>query len=292
MQGRLRDSHTSGLVEVRVGATRQVMIVYANGVQAGSYLLENNVSRPFHLSELTTLWGGAPFSVSTVTLPDRAGRAIWLIVESQKREEFEIHSTAEWLNRLKEWQAEGFNGAIEIASKSMQGFAAIHRGNLVSSEAVCFNGQNFENSLPPNFDTRETWRVAKYSSLNTSNSWKSLLLRCSVSRWVANALTRFETIAGAKFLRIVNREMTYLISPWKWKISVEGAAMTDEHFFATAEAAAHAYRALLMGLGAQMGFIIGAVLTQRILNEIFEELEREQRAALEAYRLIPAAFSS
>jgi hypothetical protein len=292
MQGRLRDSRASGLVEVRVGPKRQIMIVYANGVQTGSYLLENETSKPFHIAELTALWGGAPFSVSMVTLPDRAGRAVWLIVESQKRDEFEIHSTVEWKKRLEEWKDEEFSGAVEIASKSLQGFAAIHKGNLMDSESVFFNGQSFENSLPPDFDTQETWKVTKYSPLNTSNSWKSLTLRSSAARWVASALARFESIAGAKFLQVVDREMTSLIDPWNWKISVEGTSIADEHFFSTAEATAHAYRALLMGLGAQMGFVIGNVLTQRILNEIFNELDREQRAALEIYRLIPAAFSN
>ena len=105
-------------------------------------------------------------------------------------------------------------------------------------------------------------------------------------------MARFETIAGAKFLQVVDRELGTLIGPWNWKISVDGTSIADEHFFATAEATAHAYRALLMGMGAQMGFVIGNVLTQRILNEIFNELDREQRAALEAYRLIPAAFSN
>lgn len=292
MQGRLRESHASGLVEVRVGPTRQIMIVYANGVQTGSYLLENETSKPFHLAELTTLWGGAPFSVSMVTLPDRAGRAIWLIVESQKHEEIEIQNTVEWAKRLEEWKAEEFSGAIEIASKSLQGFAVIHNGNVLDSESVFFNGQGFENALPPQLDTRETWKVTKYSPLKTSNSWKSLALRSSAARWVASALARFETIAGAKFLQVVDREMKLLIEPWQWKIAVDGVSIADEHFFATAEATAHAYRALLMGLGAQMGFVIGNVLTQRILNEIFNELDREQRAALETYRLIPAAFSN
>lgn len=292
MQGRLRESHASGLVEVRVGPTRQIMVVYANGIQSGSYLLENETSKPFHLSELTTLWGGAPFSVSMVTLPDRAGRAVWLIVESQKRDELEIHNTVEWTKCLEAWKAEEFSGVIEIASKSLQGFTAVHKGDLLEAETVFFNGQSFENSLPPQFDTRETWKVTKYLPQKTSNSWKSLAIRLSATRWAANALARFETIAGAKFLQVVDREMRSLIEPWRWKIGVDGTSVADEHFFATAEATAHAYRALLMGLGAQMGFVIGNVLTQRILNEIFGELDREHRATLEAYRLIPAAFSS
>ena len=47
-----------------------------------------------------------------------------------------------------------------------------------------------------------------------------------------------------------------------------------------------------MGMGTQMSFVIGNNLTQRILTEIFEELDREERIALESKRLIPAAFSA
>ena len=292
MQSRLRDQRASGLVEVRVGPTRQIMIVYANGVQTGSYLLENETSKPFNLAELTTLWGGAPFSVSMVTLPDRAGRAVWLVIESQKREEFEIHSKVEWMSHLEAWKSEGYSGAVEIASKSRQGFAAIHQGNLLEMESIFFNGQGFEPSLPSEFDTREPWKVTTYAPSRTSNSWKCLTLRSSATYWVANALTRFASIAGTKFLQVVEKEIASLIEPWKWKIAVERNTVADEHFFATAEATAHAYRALLMGLGAQMGFVVGNVLTQRILNEIYSEMDREQRAALDAYRLIPAAFSN
>lgn len=292
MQARLRDGRVSGLVEVRVGPTRQILIVYANGAQTGSYLLENETSRPFHLAELSALWGGAPFSVSMVTLPDRAGRAVWLIVESQKREEFEIHSTAEWKSLLEAWKAEGFIGAVEIASKSLQGFAAIQKGILMDTESVYFNGQGFENSLPPEFDTQETWKVTSYAPTQTSKSWKCLALRSSAAHWARGILNRYESLAGQRFLQVTSKEIGILLEPWQWKINLDQGRIIDEHFFASTEATAHAYRALFMGMGTQMNFVIGGSLTLRIMTEIFEELEKEQRAVLEAHRIIPAAFSS
>jgi hypothetical protein len=83
-----------------------------------------------------------------------------------------------------------------------------------------------------------------------------------------------------------------LLQPWEWKINLNGDNVADEHFFASTEATAHAYRALFMGMGTQMNFVIGGPLTLRILSEIFQELKKEERAALEAHRLIPAAFSN
>ena len=291
MQARMRENHASGLIEVRVGASRQIMVVYANGAQAGIYLLENDRSRPFHLAELSTLWGGAPFSVSMVNLPDRAGRAIWMIAESQRRDEFEIHSTAEWNARLEEWKQEKFNGAVEVTSKSLQGFIVLKNGLAADTESVFFNGQGFENQLPPEFDTVETWKVSSYVPPSAVGSWQCFLLRSSAAQWMGAILSRFGSIAGAKFLGVVEKEIESLIQPWRWRISVSGAAVADEHFFPSAESAAHAYRALLMGMGAQMGFVIGSAMTQRILSENFDELIPQERAVLEAYRLIPAAFT-
>ena len=290
MQARMRENHASGLIEVKVGTMRQIMLVYANGAQAGVYLLEEGRSRPFNLSELSALWGGAPFAVSTVGLPDRAGRAIWLIVESHKRDQMEIRGNEAWQKVLQELEKEGFSGAVEISSRLLQGFVVLRKGKVIDSETVFFNGQGFENRLPPNFDIQEHWQVTTYVPSSTG-SWQCLSLRLGGAHWTRDTLSRFQAIAGEKFLHVVDREVSLLLEPLKWNISVNGVQVADEHFFATAESTAHAYRALMMGLGAQMGFVIGNTLTQRILTEIFEEMDREERAALEAYRLIPAAFT-
>ena len=109
--------------------------------------------------------------------------------------------------------------------------------------------------------------------------------------WAGEVLERYESIAGRRFLEVTSREIQTLIQPWQWKINVSGTNVTDQHFFAGTEATAHAYRALFMGIGTQISIVIGGSLTLRILTEIFEELGQAERSALEAHRLIPAAFS-
>jgi hypothetical protein len=292
MQAKLRENQGTGLIEVKVGGTRQIVLSYANGTQAGVFLLENGQSRPFNLAELSTLWGGAPFSVCTVNLPDRAGRAIWLILESRKREQFEVRGDEAWHQRLNIWDQEKFNGAVEITSKSGQGFAVLQKGRLIADESVYFNGQGFENALPVDIGMYGDWQVTTYATLPTSSAWQCLILRESAINWACGVLNRFESIAGQKFLQVTSREIGIALQPWQWKINVRGATVTDEHFFAGTEATAHAYRALFMGMGAQMNFVIGGPLTQRILTEIFEELAQEERTALNHHRLIPAAFSN
>jgi hypothetical protein len=48
---------------------------------------------------------------------------------------------------------------------------------------------------------------------------------------------------------------------------------------------------LFMAMGAQMNFVIGNNLTQRLLSETFEQVTLDERIALQSKRLIPAAFS-
>lgn len=291
MQAKLRENQGTGLIEVKVGAARQIVLSYANGIQAGVFLLENGQSRPFNLAELSTLWGGAPFSVCSVGLPDRAGRAIWLILESRKQEQLEIRKEEAWQERLKSWEREKFSGAVEIASKTGQGFAILQNGNLLVEESVFFNGQGFENTLPPGIGLYGIWQVTTYAAAPSSSAWQCLNLRRSATHWAGGVLNRYESIAGRRFLEVTGKEIQMLIQPWQWKINVSGTNVADQHFFAGTEATAHAYRALFMGMGTQMGFVIGGSLTLRILTEIFEELEQTERIALEAHRLIPAAFS-
>lgn len=292
MQARLREGRATGLIEVKVGAARQVVLVYANGNQAGVYLLEDGQSRRFNLAEISALWGGAPFSVSSVDLPDRAGRAVWLILESLSGERFEVRDAEAWRRLLARWEEEKFNGAVELVSRTIQGFMVLQMGRPVESETVFFNGQGFEYELPPGIGAHGNWQAAAYSAPPASGAWRCLNLRRSAVCWAGGALERYRDIAGQKFLQVTTREVAALIEPWQWKIKIGNGRIEDEHFFANAEAAAHAYRAFLMGIGAQMNFVIGGSLTLRILTEIFDKLEKEQRAALEAYRLIPAAFSN
>jgi hypothetical protein len=292
MQAKMRENNSTGLIEVKVGAARQIVLAYANGVQVGAYLLEDGQSESFNLSELSTLWGGAPFSVCSVPLPDRAGRAIWLILESRRQEQFEVRGEEAWEGQLNRWEQENFNGAVEIASKNCQGFAVLQKGKLLDEETVFFNGQNFENELPPGIGAYGNWQATTYVAVPSSSAWQCLNLRGSATRWAEGTLNRYQSIAGRRFLQVTSREVGVLIEPWQWKINLNGEDVKDEHFFAGTQATAHAYRALFMGMGTQMGFVIGGSLTLRILTEIFEELGREQRAALEAHRLIPAAFSN
>jgi len=194
MQAKLRENQGTGLIEVKVGAARQIVLAYANGIQAGVFLLENGQSRPFNLAELSTLWGGAPFSVCSVSLPDRAGRAIWLILESRKQEQLEVRDEEAWQEQLRVWEREKFSGAVEITSKTGQGFAILQKGNLLVEESVFFNGQGFENTLPPGIGMVGIWQVITYAAAPSSNAWQCLNLRRARSIGPAGFWTDTKTL--------------------------------------------------------------------------------------------------
>jgi len=289
LQARLREEQSSGLIEALVNAGRQIVLVFANGAQVGAYLREDGLTRPFHLDELSALWGGAPFPLRLVPLPDKAGRAAWLALESRRQAPLEVRGGEAWVEALKRWNAEKFDGVVEVASEACQGFALIRNGGLIASESAVFDGERFSSSLAEKIGGG--WKATPYTPNPLTKSCQALILRLGAVRWVNGLLERFQGIAGTKFLQVVDKEIRMLIQPWKWRILLNDAAISDEHFFAGPEAAAQAYRTIFMGLGAHAGFVIGNTLTQRILAEAFEELEQAERAALESKRLVPAAFS-
>lgn len=96
-------------------------------------------------------------------------------------------------------------------------------------------------------------------------------------------------MVGQKLLQMLDRELNRQIRPWN--ITLVEKDLLDLHFFLYLMDAAHAYRSLFMAMGAQMDFVIGNTLTQRLLDETFEQVYPDERAVLQSQRLIPAAFS-
>jgi hypothetical protein len=109
--------------------------------------------------------------------------------------------------------------------------------------------------------------------------------------WSHKILDRYQQMVGQKLLQMMDRELNRQIQPWNWNIKLDDNVMLDMHFFLRLVDEAHAYRALFMAMGAQMNFVIGNNLTQRLLSETFEQVLPDERVALQSQRLIPAAFS-
>ncbi len=291
LQGHLRSQNATALIEVKIGTHRQVMLMYANGLQAGVYLVEGGYSQPSNLVELSLLWGGAPFPLTLLTLPDRMARLVWLILESRPREQIEADAPQIWQRLLQHWQEEGLTAVVEFSSEIVQGFFVMQRGRILENESTFFNGQGYESGLPREIGHGRPWRVTTYLPNPLSNAWQCVNARDSVTSWATDILERYRSLTGQKFLLLACREVTQMLEPWNWKIAFRDISVCDDHFFPTLEMTIHAYRALLMSLSTQMSFVIGNTLVQRLLEETYQELDEEQRRTLHLHRLIPAALS-
>lgn len=291
-QAYLRDNKASGLIEIQVNTAKQVILLFAQGIHAGIYLLEDDNSKPIHLTDLITVWDGIQTPIRTLELPHTAGRMVWLALESQTGQRLGLLGNEEWDQLSKRWKAERFSGLIEVASETEQGFFYIMDGNVLNSEVIFYRGQGFETNYSYSQEHKNDARkVTVHEPLPASQAYQCFILRHGMLYWGNEILSRYRSLVGQKLLKIIQEDVKQLVRPWQWNIFIESVVIKDEHFFPHTETAAIAYRALLMEIGTQIDLVVGNALTRRILNETFEMLNKDTRIALELHRLIPAAFS-
>lgn len=291
-QGYLRENNICGFIEIQVSKTTQVILLFAQGVLAGAYLLEDDNSKPFQLMNLSTVWDGKPTPIRTVEFPQIVGRMIWLALESQISGGLEAAGGQELEKRLNIWKSEQFSGTVEVISEKIQGIFYIHEGNVLNSESFFYNGQEFTNAAIDDL-TQETelLKIITHKAAPASQSQQCLMLRQGILYWGNGVLSRYQDLVGQKLIKMVQKDIEDITQPWSWNLFIENSTLRDEHFFSYAQTAAQAYRAVFMELGSQMDQVVGNALTLRILSETFEVLNKDTRTPLELHRLIPVAFS-
>lgn len=289
-QMRLRDKKATGLIEVSLDPPKRLLLLLAHGTLTGSYLTENGSCRRILAADIPAEWDTGTRPVRVIPLPDKAGRAAWMACECAGQRSLRGADESAWGQQERAWNHEALTGLVEVISASAQGFLFYQKGEMLELESVWLNS-NETASSPILSDLAGGWEVTILESPAADTAQRSFALRRAALAWSKNIFESYQNIAGEKFLHVMLRELQTQVRPWQWNIRVEEKGFLDEHFFPSPEATAHAYRALFMGMGAQMGFAIGGYLTQRILSEMFEELHRDERDRLEDHRLIPAAFS-
>jgi hypothetical protein len=110
-------------------------------------------------------------------------------------------------------------------------------------------------------------------------------------RWSHKILSRYQELVGKNLLQVMDREVNLSIQLWNWNLALAGNTLVDRHFFPELQLATYAYRTLFMGMGAEMSFMIGNHLARRLFSDAFKMLLPDEIAALQAQRLIPAAFT-
>lgn len=181
---------------------------------------------------------------------------------------------------------------IEVAAKSIHGFALFWQGELQKTDIIFSTLQGFITDFPRIENADDSlWEVTTYTHRLSTQAYQCAILRHGAMRWSHQILGRYQEMVGQKLLQMMDRELNREIQPRRWNILLDGDSLLDRHFFPYLMDTAHAYRALFMSMGAQMDFVIGNNLTKRLLSETFGQSRADERAILQSQHLIPAAFS-
>jgi hypothetical protein len=289
LQQRFREQRLSGLMEVKSSNSVSIAVVVARGETAGTYLLQEDTSIPINLIETIQTWEETTFDLRSLPLSDVAARLLWLVLDSRPDTHFEIHGSTDWQDWLNVCKDEGLNSVIEIRSEACDGFFYLQNGQMLETESAFAFEQNLY-SQPPAPSENSPWHIKLYIPRPESLACQSLHLRLGAAKWFQHTLNRYQRIAGQRITQILTHNLENIIREWEWKIHPQNNALEDQHFFARPSLAADAYRALFMRIGEQMDNMLGNQLTQRLLNQGFEQVPPIERSVLTSHRLLPAAF--
>jgi len=286
-----RGENATGLIEKQFNADRVAALLFISGTPGMAYLIENNQSKSISLAEFSSLADGISHT-RAINLPDVAGRLMLLALESKVDDKFAITTEEAWGKKISQWKQEQRSGLVEIKSKNLHGFIFFWQGELQKLDLIFSTPQGFVSGFPKlNALDDSVWDVTTYVHSASAQAYQCTVLRQGFMYWCHKILIRYQEMVGQKLLQMMGRELNRQMQPWHWNITLNENDMLDTHFFPYLMDEAHAYRALFMAMGAQMNFVIGNNLTQRLLSETFEQIRPDERAALQSQRLIPAAFS-
>jgi hypothetical protein len=284
-----RGANATGLIEKHLGAKRVAVLFFVNGEPGTAYLIGEEKGKSIPRAEFFAL---REETVRIINLPSVAGRLTLLALESQVGRIFSNMDNEAWKWQVAQWKQDEWSGLVEIKAEKLHGFAFFWRGELQKSDLTFSTSQGFISDLPKLDDIDDDgFEVVSYSHATLPQSYQCTVLRQAATHWSRAILSRYQEMVGQKLLQMMDRELNRQIKPWQWNIVLDGKEMLDSHFFPYLMDAALAYRALFMAMGAQMDFVIGNHLTQKLLNETFEQVYPDERVVLQAQRLVPAAFS-
>jgi len=282
-----RDENATGLIEKHFNADQTAVLLFISGEPGMAHLLKDGQSNSISIAEFLSL-NDRVSHTRAINLPDVAGRLTLLALQSQMENKFVVTDDQAWEKQVNQWKQDHWNGLIEIKSKNLHGFTLFWQGEFQKSDSIFSTPQGFISGVPV-FDS--DWEIVTYSHPTSTQAYLCTVLRQGAMHWSSQILNRYQEMVGQKLLQMMDRELNRQTQLSHWHITLEEKDILDTHFFPYLMDAAHAYRALFMGMGAQMDFVIGNNLTQRLLSETFEQILPEERAVLKSQRLIPAAFS-
>jgi hypothetical protein len=288
----LRDSKQTGVIEKRFHTGGYAVMIFAGGMPEAAYRLVDGENSSLLFSEFLALPESDICDVRVIKLPDVAGRLAALVFQSKPGFQSSIQNASDWHGYANGWKREKWSGLVEIRTGTTYKLELIWRGELQLTDTVFSTQAGFTADIPSLENSGEfPWDMQVYSLSNSEPAYQYAMLRYGIMKWMGAILGRYQELVGRKLLATMDQELNRQIEPWGWKIKLKETAMTDSHYFITLQDAENAYRALFMSMGMLMNIVIGDNLTQRLLNETFEQLCPDERELLLSMRLIPAAFS-
>jgi hypothetical protein len=283
---------TSGMIEIQIDQVESVILLYARGNAAGTYHLTGEACKPILLSELRAIWTSSSASITSLILPDVAGRLVWLRLESGLQSRAHVRNIAEWQAWIDQRKAELQSGLVQLTSDTFDGFVYLQNGEVIKSESIFSTERGFQSNLPFSQCKQDLPCILTLlTSPPDSHASQAFLLRRGVADWTHLFLDRYREMVGQKLLQIMIDQSNNAINPWQWQVQLEGTSLWDQHFFSNLDAAVKAYRALLICMGEQSSLMIGNGLCQRLVSETYNRLNQVEKESLETHRLIPAAIA-
>ena len=291
-QSLLHRDQTSRMIEVQINSAESVILLYARGNRAGIYHLTATTCRSILSSELHSIWNSSNASITSLVLPDLAGRLVWLRLESELQNRSQVRNAAEWEAWISDRKAIMQTGLVQIASEFFDGFVYLQAGEAIKSESIFSSDRGFQPDLPfSRYPQDLSCELSLFSAPPHSLANQAFLLRRGVSDWTHLFLARYREIVGQRLLQIMIDQSNNAIDSWQWQAQLEGTSLWDQHFFPNLDAAVKAYRALLMSMGEQSSLMIGNGLSQRLVSDTYDRLNRAEKESLGTHRLIPTAFA-
>lgn len=287
----LQGRNATGLIERRTTQGEHLALLLAGGVAVGAYRLSASAAAPVSLADFISI-PSSEGQQHVVELPDAAARLVWLALESSPRQKLSLAGSQDWQEKRAAWQASRWSGLVEILAGSHHAFVFFWQGEILDADTTLYTQQGFAMGLSAIEQIEAPqWQITLYEWQTASPVAQYFVLHRGAVRWCHNILCRYQELVGKNLLLIMNREVNRSLQPWNWNLALADDVLHDAHFFPKLQSAAHAYRALFMGIGAQMSFMIGNNLAQRLFSEAFEMNLPDEIAALQTQRLIPAAFT-
>ncbi|KAF0108855.1 MAG: hypothetical protein FD146_741 [Anaerolineaceae bacterium] len=291
-QSAFRNDQASGLIEIQATAEDRIVLLYADGLLAGSYRLGPDARTRIPAREIASGWDKPEAPIRTVSLPDPAGRSLWLALESRTVGSQEVRDAAGW-NRFIESSGENkLSALVEINSEQCDGFLHVQNGLIQPTETILSTPRGFLHSLAEaQAYLAGPLNIRLLEPESASLPCQCALLRLSATRWGNRLLARYLELVGQRLLQTLNSKLNSMLVPWQWNIQLTNVNIIDRHFFPKVEMAVQAYRALFITMNEQIAEVIGGMLARRLLAETYSQLEPEEVMLLESRTLTPVVFA-